>query len=142
MQSHRFLTVAFVIFLSSLVPAQRQTCSGISLGRGASLNGFVPFPADNAWNQDISNAPVDSNSTAIINFIGGSTSLHPDFGAGTVYGQIHRHSVSHRWRRRSVGERALHGLRNGERSWTDAGAVKRRRSKAIRIRAMAIGMCW
>ena len=64
-----------------------QTCSGMSLGRGASLHGFVPFPADNAWNQDISSVPVDPNSTAIINFIGGSTPLHPDFGAGLYAGQ-------------------------------------------------------
>ena len=57
----------------------------MSLGRAASLNGFVPFPADNAWNQDISSAPVDPNSSAIINFMGASTPLHPDFGAG-LYG--------------------------------------------------------
>jgi hypothetical protein len=59
----------------------------MSLGRAASLNGFVPFPADNAWNQDISSAPVDPNSSAIINFIGASTPLHPDFGAGLYAGQ-------------------------------------------------------
>ena len=67
--------------------APAQSCSGMSLGRGASLHGFVPFPADNAWNQDISSVPVDPNSTAIINFIGGSTPLHPDFGAGLYAGQ-------------------------------------------------------
>ena len=59
----------------------------MSLGRAASLNGFVPFPADNAWNQDISSAPVDPNSSAIIHFIGASTPLHPDFGAGLYAGQ-------------------------------------------------------
>ena len=59
----------------------------MSLGRGASLNGFVPFPAANAWNQDISSAPVDPNSSAIVNFIGDSTPLHPDFGAGLYAGQ-------------------------------------------------------
>jgi hypothetical protein len=59
----------------------------MSLGRGASLNGFVPFPAANAWNQEISSAPVDPNSSAIINFIGDSTPLHPDFGAGLYAGQ-------------------------------------------------------
>jgi len=57
----------------------------MSLGRGASLNGFIPFPADNAWNQDISGASVDPNSDALINFIGASTPMHPDFGAG-LYG--------------------------------------------------------
>jgi hypothetical protein len=58
----------------------------MGLGRAASLNGFVPFPADNLWNQDVSTAPVDPNSTAIINFIGASTTLHPDFGAGLYAG--------------------------------------------------------
>ncbi len=87
MQRIQFLTAAFVICLSSFVPAQGQSCSGMSLGQGASLNGFVPFPADSAWNQDISSAPVDPNSTAIISFIGASTPLHPDFGAGLYNGQ-------------------------------------------------------
>ena len=58
----------------------------MSLGQSASLNGFVPFPADNLWNQDISSAPVDPNSAAIINFIGPSIGLHPDFGSGLYNG--------------------------------------------------------
>jgi hypothetical protein len=66
--------------------SQNAPCSVISTGVGASLNGFRPFPADNAWNQDISTAPVDSNSNAIINFIGASTGLHPDFGSGQYQG--------------------------------------------------------
>jgi len=74
-----------VCFLSAL--AQGQSCSQMSLGRGASLNGFLPFPADNAWNQDISSAPVDPNSDKIINFIGPAVTLHPDFGAGLYNGQ-------------------------------------------------------
>ena len=61
-------------------------CNGAALGSGASLHGFTPFPADNAWNQVISAAPVDPNSAAIINFIGASTGLHPDFGAGLYQG--------------------------------------------------------
>jgi hypothetical protein len=58
------------------------TCGGMSLGQGAALNGFLPFPANNAWNTNIANAAVDSNSTALINFIGGSIGLHADFGSG------------------------------------------------------------
>ena len=61
-------------------------CSGMSLGQSASLNGFVPFPADNLWNQDISSAPVDPNSAAIINFIGSGIGLHADFGSGLYNG--------------------------------------------------------
>ena len=63
--------------------AQSGTCSGMSLGPGASLNGFVPFPGGNLWNTDISAASVDPNSANIINFIGSAVTLHPDFGAGT-----------------------------------------------------------
>jgi hypothetical protein len=38
------------------------------------------FPSSNWWNQDISTAPVDTNSSAYISFIGGARGLHPDFG--------------------------------------------------------------
>jgi hypothetical protein len=67
--------------------ATQGTCGGMSLGQGASLNGFVPFPADNAWNKNISASPVDPNSSAIIAFIGAGVSVHPDFGAGLYQGQ-------------------------------------------------------
>jgi hypothetical protein len=87
MRRIHFLFVLFAFSLSAFPPAHGQSCSGMSLGRGASLNGFIPFPADSAWNQDISSAPVDPNSSAIINFIGASTPLHPDFGAGLYGGQ-------------------------------------------------------
>ena len=63
-----------------------SACSGMSLGQGGSLNGFLPFPADNAWNTDISGAQVDPNSAAIINFIGPGITMHPDFGAGQYQG--------------------------------------------------------
>jgi hypothetical protein len=55
-------------------------------GVGASLNGYRPFTSSNLWNTDISTSPVDPNSSAIINFIGGSIGLHPDFGAGEYQG--------------------------------------------------------
>ena len=61
-------------------------CNGAALGPGASLLGFLPFPADNAWNQDISGAAADPSSAAIIAFIGAGTGLHPDFGAGLWQG--------------------------------------------------------
>src|SRR6202047_394278 len=84
MQRIPFL-IALLVFCITSPATQGQSCSVMSLGRAASLNGFVPFPADNAWNQDISGAPVDPNSAAIIHFIGESVSLHADFGAG-LYG--------------------------------------------------------
>ena len=57
-----------------------------SLGAGASLNGALPFPADNAWNTDISTAPKDPNSDALIASIGLTRGLHADFGAGLYQG--------------------------------------------------------
>jgi hypothetical protein len=69
-------------------PPPASACSRISVGQGGSLNGFLPFPADNLWNQNIANAPVDPNSAAIINFIGGTDPVHPDFGAGQFDGSI------------------------------------------------------
>jgi hypothetical protein len=62
------------------------TCGGMSVGQNASLNGFVPFPSSNLWNTNIANAPVDPNSAALINFIGGSVGLHADFGSGEYDG--------------------------------------------------------
>lgn len=67
-------------------PPSASNCSSLSLGQGASLGGFVPFPSDSPWNQDISSAPLDANSSAIINFIGAGVGMHADFGAGQIQG--------------------------------------------------------
>src|ERR1043166_458407 len=51
--------------------------------RGGALPQPLPlFPADNWWNLDISNWPVDANSANYMAFItnGGTRRLHPDFG--------------------------------------------------------------
>jgi len=64
----------------------QSACSSMSAGQGASLNGFRPFASDNPWNKDISASPVDSNSSAIISFIGPTIGLHPDFGSGQYQG--------------------------------------------------------
>jgi len=61
----------------------------------ATEGGAIPvplplFPANNWWNTDISNAPLDANSANFIQFIGPTRGLHPDFGGdaggGDVYG--------------------------------------------------------
>src|SRR5262245_11096909 len=75
-----------LLLLSSESFAQNGTCAGMDTGPGADLNGFIPFPADNAWNTDISSMPVDPNSDNIIAFVGASSQLHPDFGAGLYNG--------------------------------------------------------
>src|SRR5579864_5148877 len=46
---------------------------------GGSLGGRRPFPNDNPWNTDISNAPVDPNSATLIASCG-QRNLHQDFG--------------------------------------------------------------
>jgi len=52
------------------------------------VGGCPVFPAENAWNQDISQAPPHANSAAIISSIQstGGTRLHPDFGENPDYG--------------------------------------------------------
>lgn len=62
------------------------TFKGADLGPGANLNGALAFTAANAWNQDVSNAPVDPNSAAILANIGLTKGLHPDFGSGLWQG--------------------------------------------------------
>src|SRR5262245_25960227 len=54
-----------------------------SSGGGPGIGSCRVFPADNPWNRDISNDPVDPNSNAIIAQIqtGTSKNLHPDFGS-------------------------------------------------------------
>jgi hypothetical protein len=77
-----------LLMLGATCCAHAQTCSGMSLGANASLNGFVPFPAANAWNTNIASAPVDPNSAAIVAAAGfAGLHLHHDFGStATGYG--------------------------------------------------------
>jgi hypothetical protein len=58
----------------------------VKLGVGASLGGVRVFPADNPWNQDISDAPPDSNSDRLIRSIGITKNLNVDFGRDPVNG--------------------------------------------------------
>jgi hypothetical protein len=82
---------------------------GIALAAGAAKPRLGPYPSlgtcgifpqsgaaagapsagdESAWNQDISNAPVDPNSDAYIAYINshGGDMLHPDFGSPRAYG--------------------------------------------------------
>ncbi len=68
------------------ISGSTTSCSGFAVGQEASLNGFRPFPDANPWNQDISAATVDANSSTIIGFIGNTVGLHADFGSGTLSG--------------------------------------------------------
>jgi len=63
------LLLAFVMGAAIAVGAsatvRAQDANRIQLGVNASLGGFRPFPADDAWNTDISATPVDPRSDAL-----------------------------------------------------------------------------
>ena len=78
----RLSLAVFLLILS--MPASAAT-------QGGTIPVPLPlFPANNWWNTDVSNAPLDANSANFIQFIGPTTGLHPDFGGdaggGDVYG--------------------------------------------------------
>jgi len=63
-------------------PPVAGSCKVMSLGASASLNGYVPFPATNVWNTDISNAPLDPNNTLITTEAGfAGMHLHHNFSS-------------------------------------------------------------
>ncbi|HEX4614031.1 MAG TPA: IPT/TIG domain-containing protein, partial [Urbifossiella sp.] len=72
------------------------------------LLGDTLFPADNPWNQQVTNAPVAANSSAVMSAIiaaAGNNRIHPDFGEddrsagaalyGIPYNVVHGNSVPH-----------------------------------------------
>jgi hypothetical protein len=71
----------------------------------AALLGQQLYPTNYAWNQVITNAPVATNSAAIISHIGGTITIHPDWGAdsptngtnalyGIPYNVVHGNSTA------------------------------------------------
>ena len=80
------LVFCFLLAISIAGFGQGNPCSVISMGAEGALNGFVPFPSHSLWNTNIADAPLDSNSDAIISYIGSGVNLHPDFGAGLYQG--------------------------------------------------------
>lgn len=58
-------------------------------GTSPMIAGCPVFPANNAWNTDVSNFPVDGNSANYLGGIaglGGNQKLHADFGSDPTYG--------------------------------------------------------
>lgn len=62
------------------LPLADAATTPVQLGPGASLGGRRPFPDDNPWNTDVSQAPVDANAATLLASIGLDRGLHPDFG--------------------------------------------------------------
>jgi hypothetical protein len=68
------------------IPPRGATTAGVTLNED--LTTRQVFPADNWWNLDVTTAPVDPSSQALIDWISGRTpqnpnatrQLHPDFG--------------------------------------------------------------
>jgi hypothetical protein len=82
MRIHPAFAPVLVVCLAAIAGAQS---GGVVLEEP--LIGRQVFPVTNWWNQDVSQAPVDSGSGAFINWISGRASnpaavrrLHPDFG--------------------------------------------------------------
>ncbi|HYV38992.1 MAG TPA: PKD domain-containing protein [Gemmataceae bacterium] len=96
------------LFRSRLKNAARRTLLNLEYLEDRTvptLLGQQLFPSDNPWNQQITNAPVASNSAAIMNNIVttyGNGRLHPDYGQdylnsndlyGIPYNVVHGNSV-------------------------------------------------
>jgi hypothetical protein len=68
-------TLAALAVVSALLAAQPALAA-------PTIGGCRVFPATNAWNRDISRAPVDPRSDEFVRNIGLEANLHPDFGSG------------------------------------------------------------
>ena len=60
----------------------------LGVSAGPTIGGCRVFPADNAWNANVSSAPVHPSSASIISYIQahGTDNLHADFGENPDYG--------------------------------------------------------
>ena len=86
-------TAATALTALTALPAHAGSalCPANVPAQGGAIRGSAPlFPADNWWNLDIRQAPVDANSAAYIAFInnGGTRRLHPDFGGEESPGSV------------------------------------------------------
>jgi hypothetical protein len=86
--SKQVRSLVSLITVVGLLFATSASIYAIDSVRSSPLSQSPLFPPDNWWNLDISNWPVDPNSSSYIAFInnGGTRRLHPDFGgnAGTT----------------------------------------------------------
>jgi hypothetical protein len=77
-------TLLAALLVLPLAPVAAAHTTRAAAATTLPLAGNCPvFPADNVWNTDISQLPVDSHSAAwLASMNAGSTDLHPDFGSG------------------------------------------------------------
>jgi hypothetical protein len=74
------LTLAAALALAPAAHANKQTSAG------PHEYGCPIFPANNALNEEIANAPVNPKSAQYVESIGLTAHLHPDFGRNKSYG--------------------------------------------------------
>lgn len=80
------MRIRLLLFVLAVASCGRSEPSGLvpdstsGPGDAPALPGRTVFPPDNAWNADISTAPVHPDSDALIASCGATRSLHPDFG--------------------------------------------------------------
>ena len=76
----KYIFVVGLVFMCCGHAPSEDVMASAKQGGNLDLSGVMVFPADNPWNQDISNAEIDPNSNAIVASIGLDDNLHPDFG--------------------------------------------------------------
>lgn len=90
MVAQLMVLLAFMLIPVAFAAPAYRVALPLIVGRPAAplLGGCEVFPADNAWNQNVSQLPVDPRSNAYIASIsaGGDQFLHPDFGSDPSYG--------------------------------------------------------
>ena len=88
LRSSRVQFVRIALMLGSTafaLPIGAQAAHTVQ-AQSTELGSCTVFPADNPWNTDISNFPLDPNSANYIASIGATTHIHPDFGSNIGYG--------------------------------------------------------
>src|SRR6188472_1035804 len=78
------VSAATTSIAGTVVASERAVRVPVASDGSPVVGGCPVFPADNAWNTDISAAPLHPRSAAIIARLGGN--LHPDFGENPEYG--------------------------------------------------------
>jgi len=74
--------VAAALLLVTACGSSPSATAARPYGPSPSLGNACPiFPADNAWNSDVSSATLDPRSAAWVASIGGAAAFHPDFGS-------------------------------------------------------------
>lgn len=74
---------------ATTAPTATPTSPPATGGTSPLIGGCPVFPANNAWNTDVSGYPVDGNSANYLSGIaglGGNQKLHADFGSDPTYG--------------------------------------------------------